>query len=44
MGFCKVLLDMPPHKKKPGQRSIYSNYLIVLRRDQGATPESASDR
>jgi len=33
MGFCKVVLGMPPHPKRPGQRSIYSNYLFVLRRE-----------
>jgi len=32
MGFCKVFLKMPPHAKRPGQRSIYSNYLFVLRK------------
>jgi 2-polyprenyl-3-methyl-5-hydroxy-6-metoxy-1,4-benzoquinol methylase len=42
MGFCKVVLNMPPHKKKPGQRSIYSNYLIVLRRDGDDGPSGAS--
>ena len=31
MGFCKVVLDMPPHPKRPGQRSIYGNYLFVFR-------------
>lgn len=35
MGFCKVLLDMPPHKKRPGQRSIYDNVLFVFRRANG---------
>ena len=30
MGFCKLVLGMPPHAKRTGQRSIYSNYLFVL--------------
>ena len=33
MGFCKFVLDMPPHRKRSGQRSIYSNYLFVFRLD-----------
>jgi len=32
MGFCKLVLNMPPHKKRPGQRSIYSERLFVFRR------------
>jgi len=31
MGLCKFGLDMPPHKKRAGQRSIYSDYLYVFR-------------
>ena len=33
MGFCKFVLDMPPHRKRSGQRSIYSNFLFVFRLD-----------
>ncbi len=40
MGFCKLVLDMPPHPKRPGQRSIYNNYLFVFRR--GALSGSSS--
>ncbi len=32
MGLCKLLLNMPRHKTRPGQRSIFSNYLLVLRK------------
>lgn len=41
MGFTKFLLDMPPHPKRPGQRSIYSNYLYVFRKEvSGASGSS----
>jgi SAM-dependent methyltransferase len=33
MGFCKFALDMPPHKRRSGQRSIYSEYLYVFKLD-----------
>jgi len=33
MGFAKFVLDTPPHPKRPGQRSIYGNYLYVFRRE-----------
>ncbi len=34
IGFLKFALDMPPHKKRPGQRSIYSELLYVFRNDR----------
>ena len=33
MGLLKFGFNMPPHKKRPGQRSIYSDYLYVFRLD-----------
>jgi SAM-dependent methyltransferase len=33
MGLLKFGWDMPPHKKRAGQRSIYSDYLYVFRLD-----------
>jgi hypothetical protein len=30
MGFSKIVLRIPPHAKRPGQRSIYCNYLFVF--------------
>jgi SAM-dependent methyltransferase len=38
IGFLKFALDMPPHKKRPGQRSIYSEYLFVFRLDRREEP------
>ncbi|HEX9635925.1 MAG TPA: class I SAM-dependent methyltransferase [Acidobacteriota bacterium] len=35
IGFSKLVLDMPPHPKRAGQRSIYGNYLFVFRAAQG---------
>ena len=32
MGFSKFVLDTPPHPKRPGQRSIYGNYLYVFKK------------
>jgi len=32
MAFCKLVLGIPPHAKRAGQRSIFSNYLFVFRR------------
>ena len=34
MGFSKVVLGIPPHAKRPGQQSIYGNYLFVFAKDR----------
>ncbi len=33
IGFLKFAFDMPPHKSRAGQRSIYSDCLYVFRKD-----------